>query len=108
MIPLTMFGNVWDDPYLFKTGEDNLLRRCVAQDEARKILWHCHNSPYGGHFNGQRTAAKVIQSGFYWPTLFKDAYAHCQQCDNCQRTGVISRKNEMSLQCLLKVEVFDC
>jgi len=99
---------VWDDPYLFQTGADNLLRRCVAQDEARKIMWHCHNSPYGGHFNGQRTAEKVLQSGFYWPTLFKDAYAHCQQCDNCQRTGAISRKNEMSLQCLLEVEVFDC
>lgn len=99
---------VWDDPYLFKIGADNLLRRCVDREEARKILWHCHNSPYGGHFNGQRTAAKVLQSGFYWPTLFKDAYAHCQQCDNCQRTGATSKRNEMPLQNLLEVEVFDC
>jgi hypothetical protein len=25
----------WDDPYLYKEGIDGVLRRCVAQDEAR-------------------------------------------------------------------------
>jgi hypothetical protein len=29
---------VWDDPYLFKIGADNLLRRCVSRDEARSIM----------------------------------------------------------------------
>ena len=67
---------IWDDPYL--------LRKCVTNNEAQSILWHCHNSPYGGHFNGERTAAKVLQSGFYWPTLFKDAYTHVQHCDKYQ------------------------
>ena len=99
---------IWDDPYLFKIGADNLLRRCVTNREAQSILWHCHNSPYGGHFNGERTAAKVLQSGFYWPTLFKDAYTHVQQCDKCQRTGNISKRHEMPLQNIQEIEVFDC
>jgi len=68
---------LWDDPFLFKLGADNLLRQCVTAEEVAGILWHCHNSPYGGYFNGERTTAKVLQSGFYWPTLFKDAYLHC-------------------------------
>jgi len=46
----------------------------VTRDEANNILWHCHNSSYEGHFNRERTAAKVLQSGFFWPTLFKDAH----------------------------------
>jgi len=58
---------VWDDPYLFKIGANNFLRRCVTQEEARSMLWHCHSSPYGGHYNGQRTVVKVLQYGFYWP-----------------------------------------
>ncbi|XP_014491938.1 uncharacterized protein LOC106754437 [Vigna radiata var. radiata] len=99
---------VWDDPYLFKIGEDNLLRRCVTKEEAKKILWHCHNSPYAGHYNGERTTAKVLQAGFYWPTLFKDAHNHARSCDKCQRTGAISRRHEMPLQGILEVEVFDC
>nr|KYP47823.1 Transposon Ty3-I Gag-Pol polyprotein [Cajanus cajan] len=99
---------VWDDPHLFKSGSDGLLRRCVSREEAKSILWHCHNSPYGGHFNGERTAAKVLQAGFYWPTLFKDAHSHAKQCDSCQRAGGITRKHEMPLQNMQEVEVFDC
>jgi len=99
---------IWDDPYLFKIGADNLMRRCVTNREAQNILWHCHNSPYGGHFNGERTAAKVLQSGFFWPTLFKDAHMHVQHCDNCQRTGTISKRHEMSLRNIQEIEIFDC
>ena len=28
---------VWDDPYLFKIGAGNLIRRCVTRDEAKKF-----------------------------------------------------------------------
>ena len=36
-----------------------------------EILTHYHYLKCGGHFNGQRTAAKVLQSSFYWPSIFK-------------------------------------
>jgi len=88
---------VWDDPYLLKIGVDNLLRRCVTSDEAKNILCHCHNSPYGGRFNGERTAAKVLESGFFWPTIFKDAHMHVQHYDNCQRTGNISKGHDWGI-----------
>ncbi|KAL5571209.1 hypothetical protein UlMin_020806 [Ulmus minor] len=53
------------------------------------------------------TAAKVLQSGFHWPTLFKDAYKFVANCDRCQRVGNISRKNEMPLTNILVIELFD-
>jgi len=31
-----------------------------------------------------------------------------KHCDKCQRTGSISRRNEMPLQNILVVEVFEC
>ncbi|XP_058764942.1 uncharacterized protein LOC131638400 isoform X1 [Vicia villosa] len=99
---------VWDEPHLFKLSSDNLLTRCVADEETKSIFWHCHNSPYGGHYNGLRTATKVLQLGFWWPTLFKDAYHHVASCDSCQRTGGIGKREEMPLQSVLEVEVFDC
>jgi len=40
--------------------------------------------------------------------LFKDAYAHCKYCEECQKNGGISRRNEIPLQSILEVEVFDC
>ena len=82
---------VWDDPHLFKIGADNLLRRCATKEESKSLLWHNHNSPCGGHYSGDKTATKVLQSGFFWSSVFKDAHEHATQCDQCQRTGSISR-----------------
>ncbi|RDX68219.1 putative mitochondrial protein, partial [Mucuna pruriens] len=94
------------DPYFFKVGLNNLLRRCVNHEE-EKNMWHCYNSPYGGHYNGERTTAKLFQSSFFWPTLFKDSHNHAQCCDKCQRTGSIYERYEIPLQNILKVEAFD-
>ena len=99
---------MWHDPYLFKVSPDGLIRRCVAGDEANSIMWHCHNSPYGGHHSGERTNAKILQSGFWWPTLFKDCHEFVRHCEKCQRTGNISKRNEMPLNGILEIEPFDC
>ncbi|KAL4383251.1 hypothetical protein GQ457_15G018760 [Hibiscus cannabinus] len=96
----------WDEPYLFKQCADQVLRRCVPEEEQKDIMYHCHVAACGGHFGGNRTAAKTLQSGFCWPTLFKDAHAFAKACDRCQRTGNISRRNEMPLQNILEVELF--
>ncbi|KAL4352199.1 hypothetical protein GQ457_06G005930 [Hibiscus cannabinus] len=84
-----------------------IIRRCIPEEEQQMVLEQCHSAPYGGHFGGNRTAAKVLQSGLYWPTLHRDAQLFCQQCDRCQRTGNISKRNEMPLQNILEVELFD-
>ena len=54
-----------DDPILFKICSDQVIRRCVPEEEIRDILHHCHALPCEGHFGATRTAAKVLQSGFY-------------------------------------------
>ncbi|XP_073057302.1 uncharacterized protein [Primulina eburnea] len=53
---------LWDDPFLFKRCADQIIRRCVAEEEAGTILEQCHFSPYGGHFGSSRTATNVLQS----------------------------------------------
>ena len=65
---------IWVDLLLFKRGADMIIIRCVQESEQSKILHECHASPYGGHFGGDKTAHKILQSGFYWPTIFKDFY----------------------------------
>ncbi|KAL5549377.1 hypothetical protein UlMin_004608 [Ulmus minor] len=98
---------IWDDPFLFKICPDRIIRRCVPEEEMESILQHCHSREAGGHFGATKTAAKVLQSGFHWPTLFKDAYNFVANCDRCQRVGNISRKNEMPLTNILVIELFD-
>lgn len=71
------------------------------------MLVFCHELQCGGHFSGPKIAWKVLQSGLFWPTLFKDAHDYCQQCDICQRTGRISKRDEMPLVNNLVVDSFD-
>lgn len=56
---------------------------------------------------GVRTAAKVLQCGYYWPTIFQDAHEFVRICDRCQQTGNISSKQELPLTNILEVELFD-
>nr|XP_009779579.1 PREDICTED: uncharacterized protein LOC104228750 [Nicotiana sylvestris] len=76
----------WDEPYLYKQYVDQLMRRCIPKKEVELVLYNFHASPYGGHHGGDRTTAKVLQYGFFWPTLFKDAHAFGKKCEQCQRT----------------------
>ncbi|GJU04740.1 reverse transcriptase domain-containing protein [Tanacetum coccineum] len=61
----------WDNPYLFRIGADQVIRRCVYGQEAVDILTACHNGPTGGHHGANYTAKKVFDSGFYWPTIYR-------------------------------------
>ncbi|XP_027351232.1 uncharacterized protein LOC113862341 [Abrus precatorius] len=65
---------VWDDPYLWKFCSDQVIRRCVLDEEIPSILRFCHALAVGGHQGPQRTARKVLDAGLYWPSNFKDSW----------------------------------
>nr|GEY38628.1 reverse transcriptase domain-containing protein [Tanacetum cinerariifolium] len=64
----------WDDPFLFKIYADQVIRRCVHGKDALDILEACHNRPTEGHHGANLTTKKVFDSGFFWPTIYKDAH----------------------------------
>ncbi len=97
----------YDAPYLFKYCNDQIFRRCISEHEIQSVLSFCHASACGGHFASKKTAAKVLQCGFYWPTLFKDAHEFCRTCDPCQRVGSLTRRQMMPLQPITAIEIFD-
>ena len=55
----------FDDPYLFKYCPDQIMRRCVPNDEQVRILTSFHSEACGGHFSARKTADKILQAGFY-------------------------------------------
>jgi hypothetical protein len=96
----------WDTPHLWKFCVDQVVRICLPQDEFHFILSFCHSHSCGGHFGAKRTAYKVLESDFYWPSIFKDAYHFCKSCEKCQRTSNITHKNQMPLRNFLVSEIF--
>ncbi|GJR90568.1 reverse transcriptase domain-containing protein [Tanacetum coccineum] len=97
----------WDDPFLFKICADQVIRRCVSGQEAFDILKACHSGPTGGHYGANYTAKKVFDSGFYWPTIYKDAHDFVTRCDICQRQGKITQRDEMPQNSIQVCEIFD-
>ncbi|GJV13114.1 reverse transcriptase domain-containing protein [Tanacetum coccineum] len=71
----------WDDPFLFKTCADQVIRRCVSGQEAIDILTACHSGPIGGHYGANYTAKK--------------------------RQGKISQRDEMPQNSIQVCEIFD-
>ncbi|GJU89182.1 reverse transcriptase domain-containing protein [Tanacetum coccineum] len=92
------------------TSHDNqnqIIRRCVFGQEALEILKACHEGPTGGHHSANITARKVFDAGFFWPTIYKDAYELIKSCDACQRQGKISHRDEMPQNAIQVCEIFD-
>nr|GEW31458.1 DNA-directed DNA polymerase [Tanacetum cinerariifolium] len=63
----------WDDLFLFKICSDQVIRRCVHGQESIDILKACHYGPTGGHHGPNYIAKKVLDSRFYWPTIYRDS-----------------------------------
>ena len=95
-----------DEPYLYRSCADGLIRRCVPEVETLSVLEACHSSPVSGHYSGIRTAHKILKCGYYWPTIYQDAHEFAKACDRCKRDGCISRKQELPLNPILVIELF--
>nr|GFC35774.1 reverse transcriptase domain-containing protein [Tanacetum cinerariifolium] len=89
------------------TCADQIIRRCVAGKEAIDILNACHSGPTGGHYGANYTTKKVFDSGFYWSTIYKDAFELVKRRDSCQRQDKISQKDEMPQNSIQICEIFD-
>eukprot|EP00253_Pinus_taeda_P002627 PITA_02627 len=97
----------WIGGYLFKLGLDEILRRCVRQEEVFYILLTYHDGPCGGHFATKRTAFKILQAGYYWPSLHQYVKRYTSQCDRCQRMGKPTPKYVMRMQPKMTFEPFE-
>nr|GEX10231.1 reverse transcriptase domain-containing protein [Tanacetum cinerariifolium] len=63
--------------------------------------------PTEGHHGANFTTKKVFDAGFFWPTIYKDAYDLVKSCDICQRQGKISQRDEMPQNVIQVYEIFD-
>ena len=62
------------------------------------MMVELHVSEAVGHFGGDTTTLKVIRDGYYWPTLFKDAYTLFLKCIICQKAVGRVKKVAFPLQ----------
>ncbi|RDY03887.1 Gag-Pol polyprotein, partial [Mucuna pruriens] len=99
---------IWVDPYLWRLCHDQVICRCILDTEINSVVQFCHAALGGDHYGSTRTARKVLDCRFYWPTIFRDAHQFVSTCEKCRKVGVaISRRHEMPQQPILFCEIFN-
>ena len=76
---------------LYKRGFFMPYLKCVNKEEAKYILKEIHEGICRDHAGLRSLVSKVIRTGYFWPTLQKDAKEFIKKCDKCQRFGNIQR-----------------
>ncbi|GJW76475.1 reverse transcriptase domain-containing protein [Tanacetum coccineum] len=75
--------------------------------DVKHYFWDDPFLPTGGHYGANYTARKIFDSGFYWPTIYKDTHDFVTSCDICQRQGKITQRDEMPQNSIQVCEIFD-
>jgi hypothetical protein len=96
----------WDEPYLFKYCPDQIFQRCIPDNKVSSVIKLCHSKACGSHLLLKKTTAKILQCGFYWPTMFKDTHVFCKACENYQKSGFILKHKESLDNLLLTFETY--
>ncbi|XP_025607708.1 uncharacterized protein [Arachis hypogaea] len=70
---------------LYRRGYTRPLLKCLSNSEAEIALAETHEGICGTHTGTRSLASKVLQAGFFWPTLKHDNQQKIRSCNNCQR-----------------------
>ncbi|XP_057537987.1 uncharacterized protein LOC130815514 [Amaranthus tricolor] len=92
---------------LYKKSYTHPLLKCVAHEEGNYILREIHEGGCGIHQGVRTIISKVLRSGYYWPSLQKDAEELILRCPECQYHSKIGRKPSNYLTVLQAVLPFD-
>ena len=77
---------------LYKRGFSRPYPRCLSHDEADYVMREVHEGICGNHSGAWSLVHKLIQAGYYWPTMLKDTQAYVKACDKCQRFSNLIRQ----------------
>ncbi|RDX98847.1 hypothetical protein CR513_18180, partial [Mucuna pruriens] len=68
---------IWDDLYLWRMCNDQVIRKCIMESEIKSILHFYHLTNGGGHYGSMQTTQKVLNYGFGVPkALINDQGIH--------------------------------
>ncbi len=100
------------EPFTFKEGimyiegQDNKMCRCLTTSKAKIVSKELHERVARGHFAVNIITKKILDSEYWWPTLFKDIHDFCKSYDSYQKIGGLKTKSLAKLVTTLLEEPF--
>ena len=77
-----------DDGLYHRTINDVLLK-CLDEDQARVAMGEVHEGICGTHQLAPKMKWLLRRAGFYWPTMINDCFRYYKGCEACQKFGDI-------------------
>ncbi|GKA49271.1 reverse transcriptase domain-containing protein [Tanacetum coccineum] len=71
--------------------------RCVGPLQANYVLREIHEGSCNMHSGPRSVVAKVIRTGYYWPTMHMDARNLIRKCNDCQIHRPVTRNPQQNL-----------
>ncbi|GJW16388.1 reverse transcriptase domain-containing protein [Tanacetum coccineum] len=71
--------------------------RCVGPSQANYVLREIHEGSCSMHAGTRSVVAKALRTGYYWPTMHKDARALIKACQECQVHKPVPRNPQEKL-----------
>ena len=72
---------------LYKRGFSMPYLKCVEESEAKYILEEIHEGVCRDHVGSRSLVSKIVRTGYFWPTMQRDAKEFVERCDKCQKFG---------------------
>nr|GEX72329.1 reverse transcriptase domain-containing protein [Tanacetum cinerariifolium] len=71
--------------------------RCVVPLQANYVMREIHEGSRSMHVGPMFMVAKALRTGYYWPTMHKDARKEIRECQDCQVHRPVSRNPQQKL-----------
>ncbi|XP_016199717.1 uncharacterized protein LOC107640730 [Arachis ipaensis] len=65
---------------LFKKGLSQPLLKCLRPDQTDYVLSELHEGCCGHHIEGKALAQKLVEAGYYWPSMMSDSQKFVKKC----------------------------
>ena len=77
---------------LYKRGFSSPYLWCLGNEQADYVMREVHEGICENYLGSRSLVHKLVQAGYYWPTMQADAEAYVKACDKCQRFSNIIRQ----------------
>ena len=72
---------------LFRVSFAGKSLKCISPADIHPLLEEVHGGSSGEHEGGRKLYQKLLDIGYYWPTMEADAVNHARKCYSCQIHG---------------------
>ena len=73
-----------DGKLMRKNAKEELLQKCISQEEEVALLQEIHAGSYGNQAASRCLVSKAFRVGFYWPSAVADIKTLVRRCEGCQ------------------------